>query len=537
MHTFLRLCLPILATLVAYGVLYCARTLFRELTSPLRKLVGPRNPSLVFGNFKELESVPWVTRKWRQEFGLTFQFRDLFSIRTVYTADPIALEHIFKHNLIYQKPIAARGNGNSIVGKGLLAVEGEDHRRQRRVMNPAFGTTQIRNLTDMFMEKSLQLRDVWMQQVRENPATRIDVLSGLSKMTLDVIGQAGFDYKLDSLNPASGPNEIQEMLHQLLHAPNAGRASNLRRMQPAVPLLRLLPLPGSKLFRNARKTLFTVGNQMIAERKDALDAAGESKDSLSEGRDLFSLLLSANLDAELPEHHRMSDVEVIGQIPTFFLAGHVTTSSAISWALHALSINQAAQAKLREELLTLPTDNPTLEQLDSLPYLEWVVRETMRVHAPVTHVTRLAMADDVLPLGTPYTDTDGKQHDTVPIRTGQIIRIPIADVNTETGIWGDDAADFRPERWENIPEAVHGLPGVWANLLTFLAGPHNCIGFRFSLAEQKVLLFVLLRAFKFERAVPDGDIQRSTTALQSPVVRSEREKGSQMPLLVKVYRA
>ncbi|KAJ7453408.1 cytochrome P450 monooxygenase [Mycena latifolia] len=536
MHTFLRLCLPILATLVAYGVLYCARTLFRELTSPLRKLVGPRNPSLVFGNFKELENVPWVTRKWRQEFGPTFQFRDLFSIRTVYTADPIALEHIFKHNLIYQKPIVARGSGNSIVGKGLLAVEGEDHRRQAS-LNPAFGATQIRNLTDVFMVKSLQLRDIWMQQVGEN-STRIDVLSGLSKMTLDVIGQAGFDYELDSLNPAGPPNEIQEMLHQLLHAPNAGRASNLRRMQPAIPLLRLLPLPGRKLFRNARKTLFTVGSQMIAERKDALAAAGESKDSLSEGRDLFSLLLSANLDAELPEHHRMSDVEVRwGENPSAFFYLLRSSSSAISWALHALSINQAAQAKLREELLTLPTDNPTLEQLDSLPYLEWVVRETMRVHAPVSHVTRLAMADDLLPLGTPYTDTDGKQHDTVPIRTGQIIRIPIADVNTETGIWGDDAADFRPERWENIPEAVHGLPGVWANLLTFLAGPHNCIGFRFSLAEQKVLLFVLLRAFKFERAVPDDDIQRSSTALQSPVVRSEREKGSQMPLLVNGYTA
>ncbi|KAJ7453464.1 hypothetical protein FB451DRAFT_1050264, partial [Mycena latifolia] len=100
--------------------------------------------------------------------------------------------------------------------------------------------------------------------------------------------------------------------------------------------------------------------------------------------------------------------------------------------------------------------------------------------------------------------------------------------------WGDDAADFRPERWEDIPEAVHRLPGVWANLLTFLAGPHNCIGFRFSLAQQKVLLFVLLRAFEFERTVPDGEIQWSSRVLQSPFVRSEREKGSQMPLVVKV---
>ncbi|KAJ7453465.1 hypothetical protein FB451DRAFT_1565588 [Mycena latifolia] len=234
MHTFLRLCLPVLATLVAYAVLYCARTLFRELTSPLCKLVGPRSPSLVFGNFKELERVPGVTRKWRQEFGPAFQFRDLFSMRTVYTADPIALEHIFKHNLIYQKPMAALGSGNSIVGEGLLAVEGEDHRRQRRVM--ASQHLMFRIIAD--------LCDIWMQQIRENSATRIDVLSGLSKMSLDVIGHAGFDYKLDSLNPAGGPNEIQEILHQLLHAPNAGRAIRVDRSY-AFPSRMSTPRPES----------------------------------------------------------------------------------------------------------------------------------------------------------------------------------------------------------------------------------------------------------------------------------------------------
>ncbi|KAJ7460161.1 hypothetical protein FB451DRAFT_1181833 [Mycena latifolia] len=100
----------------------------------------------------------------------------------------------------------------------------------------------------------------------------------------------------------------------------------------------------------------------------------------------------------------------------------------------------------------------------------------------------------------------GETSMTLPIPTGQIIHISIADIDTDTGIWGADAAEFRqcfnlksrgsvgrtfsdrPERWEEIPEAVHGLLGVWADPLTFLAGPHNCIGFRFSgiLEERSV---------------------------------------------------
>ena len=91
-----------------------------------------------------------------------------------------------------------------------------------------------------------------------------------------------------------------------------------------------------------------------------------------------------------------------------------TTSLATSWALHALSKNPAAQSKLREELLTIPTDNPTMDELNSLPYLEAVVREMMRVHAPVVNTQRMAMQDDILPLAKPYIDPQGNSHDSLP---------------------------------------------------------------------------------------------------------------------------
>lgn len=105
-------------------------------------------------------------------------------------------------------------------------------------------------------------------------------------------------------------------------------------------------------------------------------------------------------------------------------------SAAATWALHQLSVNQEAQKKLREELLTISTDNPTMDELNSLVYLERhvhrylfiqssnrsstrVVRETLRVHAPITFRHRTAMQDDVLPLSKPCVDKDGKLHDSL----------------------------------------------------------------------------------------------------------------------------
>jgi cytochrome P450 len=64
--------------------------------------------------------------------------------------------------------------------------------------------------------------------------------------------------------------------------------------------------------------------------------------------------------------------------------------------------------------MTVSTDNPTMEELNALPYLENVVRETLRAHTPVVSVERMAMVDDVLPLGIPYTDRTGVVHDSIP---------------------------------------------------------------------------------------------------------------------------
>ena len=95
------------------------------------------------------------------------------------------------------------------------------------------------------------------------------------------------------------------------------------------------------------------------------------------------------------------------------VVGHETTSAATTWGLFALTQNPEVQDKLRQELLAVGTDNPTMDELNALPYLDAVVRETLRLHPPLASTMRTAAKDDILPLGEPVQDKNGNVLDSI----------------------------------------------------------------------------------------------------------------------------
>ncbi|KAJ7186411.1 cytochrome P450 [Mycena filopes] len=529
---------PLAATASIYVAYQLLKIIYEDLTSPLRHLPGPGGGFLL-GHLRKVHNDSMITVKWREEFGPNYLLRGIFNERQLLTTDTRALTHILTNDHKYQKGPVAVKVVRHFLGNGLLAVEMDEHKHQRKIANPAFGVPQIKELTEIFNQKSVQLRDIWSHQLEDTDSSngsRIDVLRWLRKMTLDAIGLAGFHYEFNALD-ADGrqePNELDEALTHIFHSPEARRQGMLRIVQAAVPVLGIFPVPGGKRIAAARKKMMEIAAGLLQDSKNALIASGGG---MSEARrDLLSLMVRSNMSKDVPQHLRLSDADIIAQIPTFFVAGHETTSTATALALYVLSVHPSVQSKLRDELLTLGTDNPTMDELNSLPYLESVIRETMRLYPPVAFTVRMAMEDDVIPLSKAYLDRNGRSYDIIAVRKGTEMRIDIMAVHLDKDLWGDDAAEFRPSRWENIPEAASRIPSVWANLMCFLAGPHNCIGFRFSLVEMKSLLFTLLRAFEFELAVPKSDIAFSFTPVNRPRVLSEPEGGSQMPLIVRPYR-
>lgn len=141
----------------------------------------------------------------------------------------------------------------------------------------------------------------------------------------------------------------------------------------------------------------------------------------------------------------MTVEEILCQISTFMAAGHETTSSALTWCLYALARAPQVQTRLRSYLLTIPPTHRSLDdELMKLPYLDWVVREALRVHAPVTTTMRVCAKDmDRIPVDNGFVDKDGVFKDSIEIRRHDIISIPIQAINRSEKVWGKDAAEFR----------------------------------------------------------------------------------------------
>ncbi|KAF5318106.1 hypothetical protein D9619_012269 [Psilocybe cf. subviscida] len=537
MASISQILVSFLATLGAYALYKIANFFYFNWTSPLRELPGPPSSSIIYGNMKEIwhaeNSV--LHEKWVEEYGSTITYKSILGLPRLYTTDTKALNHILMNSYTYQKPESARFGLSRIVGPGVLVVEGEKHKQQRRIMNPAFGAVQIRELTEIF------LRDIWAaESSKEGSNGKIEILSWLSRMTLDVIGLAGFSYKFNALTEDPKTNELNKAFSTIFRS--GTRMSLIPIIRGMVPALRWLPADRDAEVKLASRTMERIGAELLRDSKAAVqkesleNGKAQSKDTWRR-RDLLSLLLKANMATDLPPSQRMSDADVVAQVPTFLVAGHETTSTATTWALYALTQNLEAQKKLREELLAVDTENPTMDQLNALPYLDAVVRETLRVHAPVPSTMRMAVHDDVLPLGEPVRNKNGEMVDSIKVVKGQTFLIPILAMNRAKHIWGEDSFEFKPERWEKVPEAASSIPGIWGNMLTFLGGPHACIGYRFSLVETKALLFTLIRAFEFELAVPNDDIMKKSGLVQRPLLRSDPEAGNQMPLILKPVKA
>ncbi|KAI0733920.1 cytochrome P450 [Fomitopsis betulina] len=230
---------------------------------------------------------------------------------------------------------------------------------------------------------------------------------------------------------------------------------------------------------------------------DSRDFSGEEEPPADTNEDTEIAQVSDNANTNPDE----SEVK----LPIFLTAGYETTSTGAMWTIYALTQNPNVERRLLEELNAVQTDFPNMDELQILPYLDAVVREALRLHAPLPSTLRVAVEDDVIPLNKAFVDHDGHLCDRIEIAAGTTIDVPILALNRAESPWGDDALEFRPERWDSLPQVVNGIPKVWSNIMTFIGRPRACIGYRFAMLEIKALIFVLLRAFRFGPSLPSRE--------------------------------
>ncbi|CAO1618708.1 unnamed protein product [Sympodiomycopsis kandeliae] len=549
----------------------------------------PRHPDWrwpLFGHFPLVwQSEPAQAHlQWIDELKSdVYVYRGLFYDNRLMIGDARGIMHILSQNQCYQypKPESTRIFLRGLLGDGILSAEGHTHRRQRKIVSPAFSVSSVRAFTGTFFSRAHQLVRMLEKIVDETqgPAEEpfivgqsiygarasckqepvFDISVWLAKVTLDIIGDCGFGHDFKSLESAESGEEsslaaiLTPMFKQLSGARLVDFITIYLQNQPGLSWIRKIPTKRAKARKALYKAMERQALAMISEKRaeiaKEMEALGAKDGKVSKalfdedlqtssssgGKDLLHLTIRANMASDVKEADRLDDDELLGQMTSFLLAGHETTSTMTQWALFLVSQRPDIVQKLRSEIeeTFAGRDEVGYDELSDMQYLDCVAKEMMRLYAPITSTLRTALNDSVVPLGSSYPTRDGKStFNSIKIPAGSEIIIPIQVLNSSKSIWGPTAREFDPSRWlpENLPRDARdsGLP---LHLATFIAGPRGCVGNRFAIAEFKVLLVTLIRSFDFAR-VPGWEIKARQEIVTRCKIEGQEEVGTQMPLRI-----
>ncbi|KAF8633944.1 hypothetical protein AX15_001127 [Amanita polypyramis BW_CC] len=548
--------------LLCRGAWNLLRAVFIDPSSdPLRLLPGP-DATRFQNHFRELMDPKCSVdthEDWVRKYGKTFRFHGFgkHDYRLL-SFDFRIISHVLS-SPVYEKPWQTRAFLARLIGRGIFSMEGEGHRKQRRLLGPAFSSQTVKRVAPVFFQKANELCERWFTLFPESEVDKqsdepacpenagmisIDIVHWISRAAFDVIGLAGFDYHFRALQDET--EDVYLAYRRMFSIADKGLGAR-GYLELYFPILRsILPTKDVHMTNESLRTINKAGDMLITRKKNEVRVQTNNVQQ----KDILNLLIKANLSSD--ESKRLSDSELLDQCSSFLQAGSDSVGLAIAWCIHLLSLNPQIQTRLREELLCSLEPLVDFSQdvfakeldrhweiIDTLPYLEAVVRETLRVCPPVHGTIRVATEDDRIPISEPITLRGGtivEKGGYISIRKGSYVHIPIEGLNYSPEIWGPTARQFDPDRWSSLPTNARSPqhPGL-GNLMTFSFGPHSCLGYKFTLAEMKIFLAILTCSFIFAPS-PDIKIAKFNAILTRPYVIDQWEQGTQMPILVKPYK-
>jgi cytochrome P450 len=342
---------------------------------------------------------------------------------------------------------APEGSSLRRLWTGLVTLNGEVHKQHRRLMMPSFHKKRVEGYRDQMVARIDRMLSAW------RPGEVRDVFREMRQLTLLIVTQVLFGLEEDGETLRMG---------QLL-------ADWLERY--AAPVNHLLPfdkpgLPYRALLRVSEQGEAAI--RSLIERKRAQGASGD---------DVLSMLIHARDE----DGAMLSDSELVGQTNILFVAGHETTTNSLTWTLFLLDQHPEIHAALVEELEgELKGAPPTIEQLERLPLLDRVVKESLRILPPVPTAFRMSTAPFELGGHSFGAET--------MVFYSPYVTHRLPDLYPEP-------ARFRPDRWLQAEPPVYGY-------IPFSNGPRRCIGATMALLEIKLMLSMLLPRYRL--SLPPG---------------------------------
>lgn len=241
------------------------------------------------------------------------------------------------------------------------------------------------------------------------------------------------------------------------------------------PVLDRLPIP-TRI--TARKTISHFKDELTS----SLACSHGKSDLKSPSDKLGARLLAARYSGELTEKQFRDNLTVL------FVAGQENPQIGLISTLYLLAQHPQVQERAWEEIHAHNTNKPTLEHLQSMPYMTSIVYESLRMLPPISQLINRRAAEGVMLDNGIY------------IPKGTYLGYHCYSTHRDPTIWGPSAARFCPERWGDTPEAIqrfYRLKRSKAEFVSFHGGIRSCLGEKFALLQLKITLFALIRRFKW----------------------------------------
>ncbi len=420
-----------------------------------RRLPGPRG-RLLLGNLADVRrDMPGLLLAMAREYGPISRLR-VGPVPMLLVADPLLV-----HDMLTKRASAFRKStrtGELIgghLGNGLITLEGAEHRRHRRLVQPALHTRRINGYGGIMVAEAVRCLDSWAD------GAEIELTAELADLTLRIVSAALFT--VDDLAA-----DVVEAMRGFAYSLNLA-------VRGAALLPAWLPTRAHRFRRHSVRRMDAVAYELIRRRRDRGVDAG----------DLLSVLIRASDD---DRGARLTDAEIRDELLTLFFAGHETSASALAWAGYLLAEHPEVEERLHAEVVTVLGDRPaTVADLASMPWLGQVVQETLRLFPPGWLFDRQPIDD--IELGG-YL-----------VRRGTIVMFSPWVVHRDVTWWAEPDR-FRPERFgDEVPRPAY---------LPFGDGPRTCVGNRFAETEMALVLATMVPRLRLElvpgqRVVPAGD--------------------------------
>jgi cytochrome P450 len=395
-----------------------------------------------------------VLSKYTELLGDTFRFYFGGVREAIVTTNPVVIQHVLKTNSEnYQKSEIQVKRMGHFLGKGLLTSHGEVWRTQRRLIQKGFDRKQLDILSSLMQDSLAEsLRD-FDRQARIGP---VDIYPQLMKITFEMVGRSLFgahlkdeDIHLISRTIATVQEFLVRQTIQPYLNPWFGVSGELRRHE--------------EMRTRADGILLDYIKQ---RRREA------------PGHDLLQILL----DARYSDGAGMSDELVLSESMQLLVAGHETSSNALSWLLYLLSSRPDCLERLRQEFDSVLGGAPlSYSDVPKLEFAAQVTQEALRLYPPFWMVDRMALSDDRV--------------GDLTIPRGSTVVVFIYGVQHSPRYWPNPES-FDPERFSKANEKLHPAFAY----LPFGAGPRGCIGGNYATLQILLILSVLLRKYNLQLA-------------------------------------